>query len=389
VDNQEAFWGNYFNGVKKENPWAAYVPPERFPTEREKFKIFGVEVMNKQRPVDPGRLFMARFGDLARIDAEGRDVRVTLKSGAVFHLDRFSASDFDDGVRVWDGQRGVADLDSLKIRSIEFLPTPRAGDAPGQLQATVRTRQGDFTGLVQWDREQCMGTDEFHGRTAKGDFKLRFDTIGSIAPLSPGSRLMTLLNGQEITLSVEAGQGSRGIYVDAPRYGRVLVSWGAFEGIEFNSGGTGPAYADFPTGGPIAGAVTTLAGRRLAGRLVFDLDESEVTETLDAPSQGVNYTIPFGMIASIVLPGPGQRADVTLRNGEELQLERAGDLGASNAGILIFAAAGRPEYVSWSDVQRLEFDRPPAMYPPLAPPRSGSAPRTSRQEPPASTRGGR
>jgi hypothetical protein len=27
------------------------------------------------------------------------------------------------------------------------------------------------------------------------------------------------------------------------------------------------------------------------------LDESETTETLDAPSQGVDYTIPFGLIA--------------------------------------------------------------------------------------------
>ena len=29
--DEEAFWGNYFNGVKDENPWAAHVPPERLP----------------------------------------------------------------------------------------------------------------------------------------------------------------------------------------------------------------------------------------------------------------------------------------------------------------------------------------------------------------------
>src|SRR5262245_6200568 len=28
---QEAFWGDYFNGAKKENPWAAQVPPARLP----------------------------------------------------------------------------------------------------------------------------------------------------------------------------------------------------------------------------------------------------------------------------------------------------------------------------------------------------------------------
>ena len=55
---------------------------------------------------------------------------MTLKSGTVFDLDRFEASDIDDGVRVWDGRRGVVDLDSLRIRTIELLPTLAIGAAP-------------------------------------------------------------------------------------------------------------------------------------------------------------------------------------------------------------------------------------------------------------------
>ena len=67
--------------------------------------------------------------------------------------------------------------------------------------------------------------------------------------------------------------------------------------------------------------------------------------------EGVDYTIPFGMIASIVLPDR-----VTLRNGEQLQLERSSDLGERNAGILIFVDGGEhPEYVPWTDVARLAF----------------------------------
>jgi hypothetical protein len=34
--------------------------------------------------------------------------------------------------------------------------------------------------------------------------------------------------------------------------------------------------------------------------------------------------------------------------------------------MLIFVdGRERPEYVLWTDVARLDFDRPPAMYPPL------------------------
>ena len=382
---EEAFWGDYFNGFKAGNVWVAHVPPDRRPTERRPIEIFGVEIARRKRPIDLGRFFMARFGDIARVEAQGRDVRVTLKSGTVFDLDRFEASDFDDGVRVWDVRRGVVNLTAdieteflaridgnRRIRTIELLPTARLATVPTRLHGTVRTRTGKFTGFVQWDREDCVGTDELDGYTADGELHLRFDTIRSIERRAGDGSLVTLADGREVMLSGnrEVGHGNRGIYVDDGRYGRVLVSWDAFERVDFTPGGSGPAYADFPPGRPLRGSVTTRAGRRLAGRLVYDLDESETTETLDAPSHGVDYTIPFGLIASIAPGGRGERgagnARVVLHDGEELQLERSGDLGDGNAGMLIFVDGHpRPEYVLWTDVEQVELDRPPAMYPPL------------------------
>jgi hypothetical protein len=368
---EEAFWGDYLNGFKDENRWAAFVPPEQLPRERSRIEIFGLQIAQRERRVSLGRFFMARFGDVARIEVRGRDVQVALKSGTVFHLDRFEAGDLDDGVRVWDGAQGVVDLDSLRIRTIEFLPTAALAAASDHLHGTVRTQLGDFTGFIQWDRRQGATTDELHGRTADGELDLRFDTLRSIARRSPHGALATLQDGREIVLSkTQSGDGNHGMYVDDRRYGRVLVSWDAFDRVDYSPGGAGPSYADFPPGSPLAGTVTTRDGRRLVGRLVYDLDESETTETLDAPSQGVDYTIPFGLVASIVPGGREARgpehARVTLHSGEELQLEPSGDLGEGNAGILIFVAgAERPEYAPWTDVERLDLDRPPAMYPPL------------------------
>ena len=382
---EEAFWDNYFNGFKDENPWATLVPLERL-TEERPIEVFGFEISRGERPIDLGRPFMARFGDIARIEARGDgvrgvlesgiefdpDVRVILKSGTVFDLDRLSAGDFDDGVRVWDGRRGVVDLGPSQIHTIELLPSARLGDVPDRLHGTVHTRQGDFTGFLQWDREEAVSRDELVGHTADGALGLRFDTIRSIARHPRGSSLVTLLDGREIVLSGtrKVGHGNRGVYVDDRRYGRVLISWDAFERVDFSPGGSGPAYGDFPPGRPLTGRVTTRAGRRLAGRLVYDLDESETTETLDAPSQGVDYTIPFSLIASLVPPGREEhgagRARVILQSGEELQLERSGDLGDGNAGMLVFVDGREsPEYVPWTDVERVDFDRPPAMYPPV------------------------
>ncbi len=366
--DEEALWGNYFNGSKDENPWVAYVPSELLPKERHSIDIFGIKIFGWENQIDLDRPFMARFGDIARIEPRGSDLWVTLKSGTVFHLDRFSADDMNDDVRVWDSSRGVVDIGEWRIRTIELLATAQLGATPYPLYGTVRTRQGDFTGFVQWDREECLGSDELDGHTDDGEFRLRFDTIRSIARHSRDSSLVTLLDDREIVLSDtrKVGHGNRGIYVDDQRYGRVLISWDAFERADFSPGGPGPAYGDFTPGHPLTGSVTTWSGRHLAGRLVYDLDESETTETLDAPSQGVDYTIPFGLIASIVLPGlderGAQRARVILCSGEELQLELTGDLGEWNAGMLVFFdGRQRPEYVPWNDIAQIDFDGPPEM----------------------------
>lgn len=368
--SEEAFWSDVFNGVKRQNPWLALVPPAQMPKERYPVEFLGITLTHRERPISGRRPLVARFGDLARIEARGREVQVTLKSGTVFDLDRLEASDFDDDLRVWDEKRGVVDLNSLRIRTIELLATPpQPGALPYRLHGTVHTRRGDFTGFIQWNRDAGVGSDKLAGYTAGGELSPRLDTLRSIARRSRDSSWVTLRDGREIELSdtPDVGHNNRGIYVDDPRYGRVLISWDAFERADFNPGtsqtpeDTGPAYGDFPPGRPLTGTVTTRAGRQLTGRLVYDLDESETTETLDVPSQeGVDYTLPFSLITSIVRPGvegPGARqARVTLQNGEELRFEPTGDLGEGNGGLLIFTEGNQqPEYVPWADVERIDF----------------------------------
>jgi hypothetical protein len=203
------------------------------------------------------------------------------------------------------------------------------------------------------------------GLTDGGEVSLPFSTVRSITRRSGNSSLVTLLDGREIELSGnrQGGEGNRGVYVDDPRYGRVLVSGDAFERVDFRHGGTAAAYDEFPPGRPLTGSIMTRSGGRLSGRLVYDLDESEITETLDAPSQGVDYTISFALIASIVpggLAGGDDPASVTLRSGEELRLAAAGDLAAENGGMLIFPEGGQPpQYVPWADVERVELEHRP------------------------------
>ena len=77
----------------------------------------------------------------------------------------------------------------------------------------MRTRQGDFTGFIQWDQQECVGADELDGRSADGELSLRYDTIRSIARQSRDSSRVTLLDGREMVLSdtSDVGHDNRGI----------------------------------------------------------------------------------------------------------------------------------------------------------------------------------
>ena len=68
---------------------------------------------------------MARFGDIARIEARGSDIRVTLKSGGpMFDLDRYAADDLADDVS-GVGTKGavVVEIGEWQIRAIDLLST--------------------------------------------------------------------------------------------------------------------------------------------------------------------------------------------------------------------------------------------------------------------------
>jgi hypothetical protein len=365
--DEEAFWGDYFNSSKEENQWVDQAPRRERERRRRSIEVFGIEIGSVHGWDDDleGRQFVARFGDIAKIEPRaGDEVRVTLKNGTVYELEGGS-NDVEAEIRVWDGSLGVVDLDWDRIRTIELMPTPELGTVPPRLHGTVKTLVGDFTGFVQWDQEECLGPDELDGETMDGDVSIPMGNIRAIERRSSSSSRVTLRDGREVVLSDtnDVDDSNRGIYVEDPRYGRVLVSWDAFERVDFNDGGSGPSYGDFPAGSPLVGTVTTVEGEKLTGRIVYDLDESETTEMLDGSRQDIEYSIPFSLVSAVV--PRGDRSRVVLRSGEEIVLEDTVDVSEDNAGLLVYVGGGdRPTYVNWEDVDRVDFTPPSASWPP-------------------------
>jgi hypothetical protein len=359
-DDEEAFWGDFFNSSKEENRWVDEAPRRSRESRRRSIEVFGVRLGSYSDWHDESRQFVARFGDIARIEPQGHEeLRVTLKSGTTFDLEGGS-NDVGAKVVVWDASLGVVKVEWRRIRSIELMPTPASVSmAPTRLHGKVTTREGTFTGHLQWDQHECLGSDELDGETADGDLAVEMSTIRSIERRSRSSSTVVLRDGRELVLSGtnDVDSSNRGIYVDDPRYGRVLVSWDAFERVDFTLAGSGPAYGDFPPGQRIAGTVTTLDGRKLTGYIVYDLDESETTEMLDGHRNDIEYSIPFALVAAIV--PRSESARVTLRGGEDLVLEDTTDVSADNAGMLVFEPGrDRPHFVSWDDIERIDFAAP-------------------------------
>lgn len=360
-NNEEAFWGDFFNADKKDLPDFEYVPREKR-KHREKIEIFGVPLGISWNEDNDGRQLVARFGDLRRIEVGRRDnATIIFKSGTRYEVSGGSNDlDEDTEITVWD--RGAGEMRVLwsEIRSIDFLPTPANLSVPAfRLRGTVETEDGTFRGYIQWDQDECLSTDELDGETRDGEMSLQMGEIRSIERQSRKSSKVTLRDGRTFVLegTNDVDSSNRGIYVHDARFGRVLINWDAFRRVDFEpSGDSGPAYTDFRPGRPLFGKVTTVQGKAYRGRLVYDADERDTTELLNGERRDIEYSIPFARIA-FLLPEKNDSVRLIYKDGKELKLEDMADVSRDNLGLLVFEKGQKePRYIAWEDVRRIDFE---------------------------------
>jgi hypothetical protein len=357
--NEEASWVDLFNSSKEDNPWGDEVPREHR-RRRHAIELFGIQIAFFREDRDFDRQFAARFGDIRKIERlRGDEAKIWMKSGAVYEVEGGS-NDLEDEVTVWDEALGEVEVEWRKIDTVEFQPAPAGATPPSRrLYGTVRTGAGTFTGPIQWDQDECLANDILDGETDDGDVEIEMGRIRSIERLSRRASRVTLLDGRTLEMSGtnDVDDDNRGIYVDDRRFGRVLVSWRAFDRVDFIPAPAGglPGYGDFAPGRPLHGTVTDEGGATLRGRLVFDVDEAESWELLDGDRDDVSYSIPFALIAAVV-PDGSSSSRIVLRGGAELVLEDSTDVDEDNSGVLVFVAGdAAPRYVPWERVRRIDF----------------------------------
>jgi hypothetical protein len=357
--DEEAFWHDMFNATKAENEHLRYVDDEvvdRLRRERHGF----LEALFADSDEELGHIFAIRFGDLKRIEVDGRDrLTVEFRNGETQRLSGGS-NDVGAKITVVDAETGTREIRWNRIKTIDFAETPqRLAKKLGEpLYGTVKTRRQEFTGYIQWDHDECLSTDELDGEDRDGHVSIAFGEIASIKKHWRGA-MVTLTDGSEelLTGSNDVNNENRGVVVQVPDIGRVRIGWDDFEEVKFRRTppGSGRGYAEYGDGAALQGVVETRGGRH-QGRIVFDLDESWDFELLHGRNGDTEYMIPFGEITSIT-PRGRFRADVKLRSGVEIELEDTQDVSRDNYGVLVFAASREPTYVDWRDVKEIRFGR--------------------------------
>ncbi len=364
---EEAFWDDLFHSSKDDLPWIEHAETrDRSRDDRDRsrgwewLRIFGRSMRVSWG--EPSRIFIARFGDIASIRVTGSDsAELTMKSGTKIDVSGY-ANDVGTTIRVTDSALGDVELEWKRVDTITFASAPAALEPPAtRLAGTVKTRSGELDGFIQWDSEECLSIDKLDGDSVDGRVSLAMGALRSIERRSSRSSRVTLTDGRELVLdgTNDVNDDNRGISVEDPRFGRVKVPWDEFERLDLVEGrGSGRGYASFAPGRALTGRVTTRDGEVHAGRIVYDLDEEESWEMLNGSRFDVEYAIPFERVRAIE-PVGSSSAQVTLTNGETIRLEDGQDVSDDNDGLLVLQlekTTGKPVYVPWRELRRVEFD---------------------------------
>jgi len=355
---EEAFWDDLFHSAKEDLPYADHAEEGIDESKDRWWKALGRKVQVTLGEDQISRLFVARFGDIQKIEVVGKhDAEVTMRSGTTYLVSGY-ANDVGATLNVTDPDVGDVEVDWKNIDTVVFGPTPADAKPAGfRLYGTVESRSGAFTGFIQWDEDECLSIDRLDGDDEDGRMSIPLGTVATIERRNASSSRVVLKDGREFVLdgTNDVDSGNRGILVEDPRFGRVKVSWDQFERVDFQDPpGSGRSFDEFDKPTRLHGTVKDRAGKAYTGFIIYDLDESESWEQLNGGHHGISYLIPFGRVHSIERRGTSS-VIVRLDGDEELRLDEGQDVSKGNAGVVVELDGGGETYVPWKELRRIDF----------------------------------
>lgn len=363
---EEVFWSDMFNASKIENENLRYLTREErdYLDERKSngwssSNVINVSWSDWDYDNDHVHQFATAFGNLRSLEVISRSrIAVTLQNGDEIEVDGDGYNDIGTKVNVFDEELGIIEIPWSRIDKIDFEKTPnRLNEKFGTpLYGVVKSDVGSFTGYIQWDHDERVGSDKLDGDTDDGDVSIAFDKIERIERLGYSRSIVLLKSGRELELrgSNDVNSENRGIIVTIPGVGRVDIPWKSFDAVVFSDApASGSSYDDYKKQVRLMGKVTVTNGDIHEGEIVYDLDEQFSFEVLNGKDEEVEYEIDFDQISQIE-PKNYNYTSVKLKNGTKLLLGDSQDVTDENDGILVMKS-GNPVYIPWDKIAQIDF----------------------------------
>ena len=367
-DSEEAFWNDLFHTGYRDNPWLEFIDQDKLLAQRRKEYYESHGLLDRiiysfeENDDDPigWRMLLIRYGDIVRIEInDGEDDFMITADGSRHQIGGYGNDDGAD-LLLYDGQAEPTEIEWNDLVSMEFFPAP-AGAVPygERLYGLVESSEGNFEGYIQWDVSECLSIDTLDGRIDGENHDYPMGEIRSIArAYKQDASVIVLKDGSSVTMggSNDVESGNRGIMVENPEWGRVIIPWKRFQKLTFIDGkGSGSSRESFTNSAPITGDVVLKDGQTLSGRLVFDLDEGWHWDIFNGSSKDLDFNIPFPLISDITVKDE-ESCRVTLRSGRVLDLGDNQDTGKKNGGILVFSGTeSKPKHVLWPEIQSVQL----------------------------------
>ena len=358
---EETFWIDEFNAVKTDNAYFKLLSKKDRKLLSEShgdqgFKWFDIRI-SKLSKSDFMHQFVCKFGDIKSIALDDDTVMLTMKNGESFEVGD-NSNDLGAKITIKDASFGKIVLRWSRIASIEFMSPSKSREDERPLYGTVSTKEGSFTGFIQWDAEERLASDELDGDTEDGQVSLVMGTIRSMEKKRKGLMVKTT-DKQELYLTGtnDVDDRNRGICVTGIDGVIVEIPWDMFQKVEFTDKAQKlPKYSDFLSPQRLKGSVKTYSGDKYDGMIVYDLDEAWDYEALEGKDNDeIEYRIPFRQISSIEVNDDA--TVIMLKNDKKFELVSGQDVGERNQGILVMKDAKdkKPVYVTWDDCAVVTF----------------------------------
>jgi len=359
-DSEEMFWTDYFNASKKSSD--SYKKLISQDKQESSWTDFDWDILSIWKNQSTTHQFSCQFGDIKELEVQNKNnAQLLFKNGMRMEVNGTGFNDIGGKVQVQDHELGWTSITWDRIRKVEFLAVPKDANLQSiaPIYGTVETnRKEKFTGYIQWDRDERVGTDKLDGDSHDGRISVSFSEIASISKSGNGSDV-TLKSGRHLHLTGtnDVNDENKGIVIIQPGKGMMIVSWDSFKNATFSSvGSSGPGYESFAPAKQLSGTVVLFDGKEISGKMIYDLDEILDIETLEGKENNIEYTIPIKNIKSIK-PKNEDFSLMELKNGETFFLGSGRDVSSGNDGIIVFVKGKKePTHIRWKNIEQIIFD---------------------------------